>query len=324
MRMSRTTAEIGGRARPARDGEGRFRVPGARWLEARIDRRPAWFFLSPAVATLLLLSIFPFVYSLWLSFHQWNLSDRAAAWSFVGLGNYARILLSDPYFWPAARVTVAFLLVTIALEFLLGLGIAVLVSQESRALGAIQTIVVLPMMITPVVVGLIWRFMYNPDRGVINELLGIVGIQGPAWLGDAATGFWAVVVADVWEWTPFMALILLAAMQSLPREPLEAAVVDGASRWQAFRSIVLPLLRPAIAVALLLRGIDAFKTFDLIYVMTQGGPGTSTQVLSLYTYKWGFKFFEMGYAAALAYVMLLAVDVAATFGVRAMGRPSGE
>ncbi|MCC6314314.1 MAG: sugar ABC transporter permease [Thermomicrobiales bacterium] len=295
-------------------------LPGTRWLRRQIDTRPAWFFLSPAIVVLLLLSIFPFIYSFWLSFHQWNLSDRTAGWTFVGFGNYVRILTGDPYFWSAARVTLAFLLVTITLEFLLGLGIATVVSQESRALGAIQTIVVLPMMITPVVVGLIWRFMYNPDHGIINYVLGKVGIAGPAWLGDARTGFWAVVVADVWEWTPFMALILLAAMQSLPREPLEAAVVDGASRWQAYRSIVLPLLRPAIGVALLLRGIDAFKTFDLIYVLTQGGPGTSTQVLSLYTYKWGFKFFELGYAAALAYLMVLAVDLAATFGLRALER----
>lgn len=318
--MGHVITDVGGadepnlRERAARD------TSVTSWLRRQIDTRPAWFFLSPAILTLLVLSIFPFAYSFWLSFHRWNLSDRTAGWSFVGLGNYARILTADPYFWGAARVTLAFLLAAITLEFLLGLGIATLVSQESRALGAIQTVVVLPMMITPVVVGLIWRFMYNPDHGVINDVLGMAGVRGPAWLGDASTGFWAVVVADVWEWTPFMALIMLAAMQSLPREPLEAAVVDGASRAQAFRSVVLPLLRPAIGVALLLRGIDAFKTFDLVYVMTQGGPGTSTQVLSLYTYKWGFKFFEMGYAAAMAYLMVVVVDVAATLGLRALGR----
>jgi multiple sugar transport system permease protein len=298
----------------------RFSLPGPGWFLAAVDRHPAWFFVSPALIVLLLLSIFPFIYSLALSFHQWNLSDRNAGWSFVGFANYLRILTGDPAFWPAVRVTVSFLVVTIAIEFMLGLAVAVLISQERRALAAIQTIVVLPMMITPVVVGLIWRFMFNADHGVINYLLATLGITGPLWLGDPRTGFWAVVIADVWEWTPFMALIMLAALQALPREPLEAAVVDGASRRQAFVSIVLPLIRPAIMVALLFRGIDAFKTFDLIYVLTQGGPGTSTEVLSLYTYKWGFKFFEMGYAAALAYVMLLAVDGAATLGIRALTR----
>ncbi len=318
--MQRSTTNPGTTERQRRRDAAGFDMPGVRPLIGLVEPRAALFLLTPAMAALLLLSIFPFVYSLVLSLHRWNLSNRAQGWSFVGLANYVRILTGDPFFWSAMEVTVVFLVVTIALEFVLGLGIAVLVSQETRALGAIQTIIILPMMITPVVVGLIWRFMYNPDRGVINEILGAVGLPGPLWLGSARTGLLSVVIADVWEWTPFMALIMLAALQSLPREPLEAAIVDGASRRQAFVSIVLPLIRPAIMVALLLRGIDAFKTFDLIYVLTQGGPGTSTQVLSLYTYKWGFKFFEMGYAAALAYVMVLIVDLAATFGIRALDR----
>lgn len=281
-----------------------------------IDRRPAVIFLSPAVIFLGGMAAYPFVYSVWLSLHQWNLAKRKTSWNWVGFDNYRRILFEDPFFWNAVKVTLIFLSVAIIVEFLLGLGIALLISQETRLLGPIQTILVMPMMITPVVVGLIWRFMFNTDLGVINWALSSIGISGPLWLGNPSTALVSVIIADVWEWTPFMALIMLAALQSLPREPMEGAVVDGASRRQAFMTIVLPLIRPAIFIALLLRAIDAFRAFDLFYVLTQGGPGTSTEVLSLYTYKWGFKFFELGYASALAYVMITGIDLVATLAFR--------
>lgn len=287
---------------------------------AFVDRRPLAIFLGPAMLVLLAMAIFPFIYSIWLSLHQWNLADRNSSWQWVGIDNYRRILFHDPFFWDSVRVTVIFLTVAVSLEFILGLIIAILISQETRALGPIQTILILPMMITPVVVGLIWRFMYNPDLGMVNYLLGLVGIDGPVWLGDRRTGLISVIIADVWEWTPFMALIMLAALQSVPRDPLEAAVVDGASRWQAMTSIVFAMIRPAMIIALLLRTIDAFRSLDLFYVLTQGGPGTSTEVLSLYTYKWGFKFFQMGYAAALAYVMIAGIDLVATFAFRYISR----
>ncbi len=301
---------------PTAPKRSRLGIPGAGWLAAQVDRYPARYFIAPAVILLLFLTIFPFIYSLVLSFNKWNLSDRSATWTFVGFGNFARILTQDPYFWSVVWTTLLYLVVTVGVEFLLGLGIAFLISQENRFVDVIRTAIVIPMMTTPVVVGLIWRFMYNPNIGMLNYFLSLVGLPPRVWLGEPSTALISVMVADIWEWTPFMILIMLAALQSVPIEPLEAGLVDGASRLQLFRYVVIPTIQPAMVIALLLRTIDSFKTFDIIYVLTQGGPGNATQVLSMYTYKWGFKYFEMGYAAALAYLMLLAVDVFATIGVR--------
>jgi multiple sugar transport system permease protein len=210
--------------------------------------------------------------------------------------------------------------VTIGLQLVLGMGIALLLQRQVVAQGLIRTALLLPMMTTPVVVGLIWRFMFNPTQGIVNYLLGLIGIPGPNWLGGLQTGLLSVMIADIWEWTPFMVLILLAALQTLPQEPYEAAAIDGASTWQTFLHITLPLLRPTIVVAVLLRAIDSFKTFDLVYVMTNGGPGTSTETLSFYTYKWGFKFFQMGYASALSFVMLIMVIIFANILILATAR----
>lgn len=280
---------------------------------------PQVLLLLPTVIVLFLLTIYPTIYSFTLSLNEWNMSNRNAVWEFVGLGNYAKIL-QDARFWNAAQVTGTYMFGTIATQLVLGLGIALLLQRQVLAAGLVRTALLLPMMTTPVVVGLIWRFMFNPTQGVVNYLLGLLGIPGPNWLGSLQTGLLSVMIADIWEWTPFMVLILLAALQTLPQEPYEAAAIDGASGWQAFQHITIPLLRPTIVVAVLLRAIDSFKTFDLVYVMTNGGPGTSTETLSFYTYKWGFKFFQMGYASALSFVMLIMVIIFANILILATAR----
>jgi multiple sugar transport system permease protein len=269
---------------------------------------PQLLLLLPTVIVLFVLTIYPTIYSFTLSLNAWNMSNRNAVWEFVGLGNYAQIL-QDARFWNAAQVTGTYMFGTIATQLVLGLGIAMLLQRQVVAQGLVRTALLLPMMTTPVVVGLIWRFMFNPTQGIVNYLLGLIGVSGPNWLGGLQTGLLSVMIADIWEWTPFMVLILLAALQTLPQEPYESAAIDGASAWQAFQHITIPLLRPTIVVAVLLRAIDSFKTFDLVYVMTNGGPGTSTETLSFYTYKWGFKFFQMGYASALSFVMLIMVII---------------
>ena len=162
---------------------------------------------------------------------------------------------------------------------------------------------------TPVVVGIIWRLMYNPDLGMLNYFLSWFGFSPVNWTGMPGTALPSVMMADIWEWTPFVALILLAGLQSLPREPYEAALVDGASSWQTFCYITFPLLSPAMLVVLLIRVMDSFKTFDLIFVLTQGGPGMSTEILNYYTYRYGFKFFHLGYASALSWVLLVVVTI---------------
>ncbi len=209
---------------------------------------------------------------------------------------------------------------TVAIETLLGLGIALLLNDEFRGRGAVRTIIVFPLMISPVVVGLIWRFMYNTDRGMLNYFLHLLGIDIVDWLGRQATALPAVMLADIWEWTPFIALILMAALQALPDEPFEAALIDGANSWQMFRYLTYPMIRPALMVAILIRTMDAFKIFDTIYVLTLGGPGVSTQVIGLYTYKWGFKFFQMGYASALSYLMILMLVIVGNIVVFTMRR----
>ena len=289
---------------------------------ARSRSTPPLLLLVPTVIVLFVLTIYPTVYSFTLSLNEWNMSNRLAIWNFVGLGNYANIL-RDARFWNAAQVTATFIFGTVAVQLLLGMGIALLLQRQVVARGLLRTALLLPMMTTPVVVGLIWRFMYNPTQGILNYLLGQIGLPTPNWLGSLQTGLIAVMIADIWEWTPFMVLILLAALQTLPQEPFEAAAIDGASAWQAFLHITLPLLRPTIVVAVLIRAIDSFKTFDLVYVLTNGGPGTSTETLSFYTYKWGFKFFQMGYASALSFVMLIMVIIFANVLILVTARNRG-
>ena len=192
-----------------------------------------------------------------------------------------------------------------------------------RQAGLIRTILILPTMMTPVVVGLIWRFMYNPELGMANYLLSFLGLGPFNWLGNRHLAMYAVMFADIWQWTPFMALVMLAGLQALPDEPFEAASIDGASGLQMVRYITLPLLRPTMLVAVLIRLMDAFKSFDLIFVLTGGGPGMTTEVLSFHIYRTGFKFFHMGYAAAMSYVMLVIVVLVSQILIRFLAREEG-
>lgn len=269
-------------------------------------------FIGPAVVILILIVIFPMIYSIGISLAEWNLM-RGGNWIFVGLRNYYYTFFKDPDFYTSLRVTLVYVAAVVSLELFIGLGIALLLNRPIKKIGILRTIMVIPTTMTPVVVGIIWRLLYNPELGTLNYFLELFGFQKLNWLGDPATALPSVVIADVWEWTPFMALILLAGLQSLPREPFEASIVDGASSFQMFQFISFPLLFPTLIVALLLRVMDAFKTFDLIFVLTKGGPGLSTEVLSFYTYKYGFKFFHMGRASALSYILFLILFVITQF-----------
>jgi len=269
-------------------------------------------FIGPAIIILFLIVIFPMVYSIGISLSEWNLM-RGGYWKFVGLRNYYYTFFQDPDFYTSLKVTLEYVVVAVGLELLLGLGVALLLNRPLKKIGIMRTILVIPTTMTPVVVGIIWRLLYNPELGVLNYFLELFGFQKLNWLGDPNLALPSVIMADIWEWTPFMALILLAGLQSLPKEPFEASIVDGASYLQLFRYITFPLLLPTLIVALLLRVMDAFKTFDLIFVLTKGGPGLSTELLSFYTYKYGFKFFHMGRASALSYILFLILFVITQF-----------
>lgn len=271
-------------------------------MKRNLEKFAPLLFIGPAVFILLFIVIFPMVYSWALSFAEWNLM-RGGDWRFVGLRNYAQALLHDPHFYTSLRVTLIYVILAVGIQFLLGLVIALLLNRPLKRVGFLRTVLVIPTTMTPVVVGIIWRLLYNPELGTINYFLSLFGFRPLSWLGDPSLALPSVIMADIWQWTPFMALILLAGLQALPREPYEASVVDGATTLQTFRLITFPLLLPTIIVALLLRIMDAFKIFDLIFILTGGGPGMTTEVLSFYTYRFGFKFFHMGRAAAMSLLL---------------------
>lgn len=281
-------------------------VPGRRSgssLYAR-ERWHSGFFLLPAISILLVTSVYPLGYSLSLSLFAWNMSIPNSRPVFVGLDNYAQ-LLKDPAFLSSLQVTFLFVTIAVAVELVLGLALALLVTSRLRGLAVIRVGLLIPMMMTPVVAGVLWRTLFHSAYGVVNPVLGVFGLPPREWLGDVDNALPAVIAVEIWQHAPVVIFVLAAGIQSLPRDAFEAAKVDGASRWQTFRFVTLPLLRPIIAVVLMLRIMDAFKVFDIIYSMTAGGPGGATEVLSLLIYKVGLKFFQMGQASAMSWVYLL-------------------
>ncbi|MEA2585509.1 MAG: multiple sugar transport system permease protein [Thermomicrobiales bacterium] len=299
-------------------------------------RRDGWLMMLPAVLIILALSIYPLIYSLRLAFYNWNLQPPQK--SFHGLQNF-RDALSDDRVWGALQNTLLIVLVGIALEFVIGLGLALLLVDAVRLRRFVLPIFMLPVMMVPIVVGLTWRMLWDNQYGAINSILrklfdhdlglSLFGSHWQlldkepiniVWLGQTNTAKIAMIVTQVWQWTPFMFLVLLAALSSVNPELYEAASLDGANWRQLLWDITLPGISHVVAVALLFRALDAFKIFDLVYMFTQGGPGNSTETISWYIYELGFKFFRMGYASAISYLVLILLSIAATVYVSAFLR----
>jgi multiple sugar transport system permease protein len=238
---------------------------------------------------------------------QYNLSRPDLA-HFVGLRNYGQ-LLQDDIFWKAVRVTLVFSALVLTIEFVLGFFIANLFDRDRRGMNLLRTLFIIPVFASPVAMGLTFRYMYQPSYGLINWALESVGLPRINWLASTQWALPAVVFVDVWQWTPFIALILLAGMQSISPEITEAAELDGLSRFEYLWRIVVPLLTPIIVVVGLIRLIDALKTFDLIYIVTRGGPGTTTYTLPLHSYAMGFESFLMGPSAAIAWFVVILVNI---------------
>jgi multiple sugar transport system permease protein len=270
-------------------------------------------FLAPAAIVLGAVAAFPALSVLWLSLEQ--RSPLAGAARFVGLDNYAR-LLADARFWNALWNTAYFSVASVALELLFGLGMALLLARAFRGRALVYSIVLLPWAVPTVVSARLWEWMYNADYGVINHLLG----THVNWLGSPTWALNAAIVMDVWKATPFVALLLLAGLQAIPRELYQAAALDGAGAWTAFRRITLPLLAPLMLVVLIFRTIDAFRVFDAIYVLTGGGPANSTETLSIYAYKVLFQTLEFGYGSALAVSVLAVVALLTAVYARLLKR----
>lgn len=274
-----------------------------------IDRHAAWVFPLPAVLAILVLIVGPVLANVGISLYGWSVG-RAP--TFIGLDNFAEAL-SSTRFWNGLRNTFYFTVLAVPTQLVLGIGLAVLFDRNFPGKGIVRTIMLLPMVATPVAVALIWALMFDPSLGVLNYFLESLGLERSLWVADRNLVIPSLVLVDVWEWTPMMALILLAALQGVPKEYYEAARIDGASGWQTFLHITLPSLYGAIVIAVILRSVDALKTFDLIYVITGGGPGRASETLNVYAFKTGFEFFRAGHAAALLLFLLITVFAVALF-----------
>lgn len=279
------------------------------------NRLTPYMFLAPAAAVMIIALLYPIGYMIYASFLDWNPSQRIGEAEFIGLRNYVNLWNSDS-FWESFWVTIRFAALVVSLEMFLGVGLALLLDRQLRGMAVLRTIFILPMMIAPIVVGLMWRYMYHPQVGVFNRWLNDLGFDTIPFLGDSSWAFASIVIADIWQWTPFIFILALAALQSLPSSALEAARVDGATGWQQILHIKLPLMMPVLIVTCLLRLIDAFKVLEVILVMTNGGPGLSTEILALRISRTASEFRQLGEAAAMSnYLLILLMIITAVMFV---------
>jgi multiple sugar transport system permease protein len=270
-----------------------------------LDRHFKWFMTIPSLLFVALMMAFPIAYTFRLSFFSWSMSSTTPP-EWVGLGNYSA-LLHDSRFLLATWRTFYFSAIALVFEVVLGVAIALLLNRDFRGQNLFKTIFLLPMVATPVAMGLVWLLIFEPTMGVANKFLHFFHIPPQLWLASPHQVLPSLALVDVWEWTPMISLIVLAGLSVLPSDPYEAAVVDGATPWQSFWQITLPLLKPTIIVAIMLRLIDVLKTFDIIYATTQGGPGNSSETLNIYGYILGFQYFKMGAASSLLVIFFAIV-----------------
>ena len=290
---------------------------------AKLQKRGASIlFLVPAMVTLLGITVFPLLYELRLAFSSWELTISTQS-EFVGFQNFIDIVLNDPRFWSSMRVTAILTGGGVTIQLILGTGLALLLNRLHAWRTPFVSLLLIPVMIAPVVAGFQFRMIYHDQFGPLNymfELLTFGKWRGFAWVADPNVALTAVMLTDIWQWTPFLMLIVLAGLQSISPELHEAARVDGATAWGSFRHITVPLLLPFVVIGILIRAMDCFKLFDIIYLVTGGGPGNITETVSFYTYLQGFKFFSLGYTAALAFVQLIVIIVIAQIFLKFLRR----
>jgi len=269
------------------------------------NRNLRWIYVLPALLFVLLMMVVPVLYTVRLSLFEWSMSAVSPP-VFVGFANYAA-LFRDQRFWDATVNTFYFTIVALAIEVALGLAVALLLNRKFKGKNIAKTVMLLPMVATPVAMGMVWMLMYEPSIGAANMLLKALGLKPQLFLASMTQVIPSLILVDVWQWTPMVSLILLAGLSTLPADPYESADVDGANAWQKFIHITLPLLMPTIVIATMLRLIDVLKTYDIIYATTQGGPNLKSETLNIYGYVLGFQYFKFGYASALLVVFFLIV-----------------
>jgi multiple sugar transport system permease protein len=262
-------------------------------------------FPIPAVTFVAVLMIFPVLYTLFLSFTNWNLTSGAPL-TFAGLNSYARVF-SEPRFLDAIIRTLLFTSFAVAIEMVLGVAVALILNRAFVGKSIVKLLLLLPLVATPVAIGIVFNLFYDPTIGLVNFILKSAGLPQGLWVSSAATVIPSLIIVDVWQWTPMITLIVLAGLAGLSDEPFEAARVDGASELQILRYVTLPMIMPVILTAVILRSIDALKTFDIIYAMTGGGPGYASETLNIMGFKYSFEYFRMGQSSVILVVLFLIV-----------------
>lgn len=307
---------------PAGGATTRPRVTGTSRLDRNGGRRLYLLMAAPITIYVLVVFVWPLVYGVGISLFHYQLTDPTQARTFVGLDNYAKAF-SDSSSRTSLINTLVFVIGAVSVEMLLGMGLALLLWRDTRLNQVASALLLIPIALTPLVAGLVWRAILNPDFGMVGYYLTTLGVRRGL-TAQPETAMLSVILVDAWQWTPLVMLILLAGLKTLPMQPFEAARVDGGSSWAIFRNLTLPMLAPTILLALLFRTMDAFRVFDAIFAMTQGGPGLSTTVLNFYVYKQGLVFFDMGFAASLSTILLVVIGAFSLVYIRLIGRQERE
>ena len=292
--------------------------PAAKRFAFLTDRWLAALFITPALALLVFLSIWPLIRLVWLSFTDYSVTRDVPA-SFIGFDNYIDVLTS-PVTQKRAVTTMVFLIGAVLLQTLLGFAIAFLISRRTKGRGALTTMFLIPMMLSPIVVGLFWKFMLDVQFGVVNSFSDSLGLGRAEWLTNRSLALFSLIIVDTWQWTPFIMLIALAGLTAVPKYLYEAAEIDRASEWFRFRRITLPLVWPLLLIAIMFRAIEAFRLFDLVYILTGGGPGGTTETISFQVYKIAFFGFDTGRASAYGVLIVIVVTIAAQLYLRYLNR----
>src|SRR6266436_144138 len=285
------------------DHVGQAAAPG-RLARYMLDgRRRYMLFIVPALAVMFAVIIFPWLFTFFMSVHDWRMGQ---AKTFVGLDNYTK-LMNDERFVNSVVRTLVYTVLSTVIPVVLGVLSALVFHRNFPFRGVLRAVFIMPMMATPVAVALVWTMMFHPQLGVLNYLLSLIGIPPQSWVYDPSTVIPTLVMVETWQWTPLVMLIVLGGLASLPTEPYESALIDGATPWQMFRRITFPLVLPFIMVATIIRTIDAVKSFDTIFVITLGGPGTASETINLYLYTQAFAFYQIGYASAMVVVFMVVI-----------------
>jgi multiple sugar transport system permease protein len=264
-----------------------------------------WPFIAPALIVVLAVIIFPWIYTIWMSLHEWKVGSPP---TFVGLANYIR-LPSDSRFIESIEHTLVYAALSVVLPLIFGTFAAVVFHVRFPMRGLLRGLFIMPMMATPVAIALVWTMMFHPQLGILNYLLSLVGIPPQLWVFHPATVIPSLVLVETWQWSPLVMLIVLGGLAAIPAEPYESAQLDGATRWQTFRYISLPLVMPFLFIAGMIRAIDALKSFDIIFAITQGGPGTASETINLYLYSTAFVYYDVGYASAIVVIFFALIVV---------------